>query len=285
MSIDKGSYHSIPVSEELDRVIGDSIRRAERELRIKNAVRWMSCVVALFFVMFIGANIKPIYSYASQLPVIGTLVQVLHIGTGGVITDGAQTEVSVQGENVDIYFERYTEDLDAAPFYSIEHLLAPNRIILTFHGVRNVNFTEIQDSFLATEAVKDVYRAMICDDSMWGFVIILNSGYTYEISEYTNPGYLSLRFYTDEHYHPEQRIYYLRSEQMPYDENLGLISELYYMEGATQLKTGDDSYIITIGQYESLSEAEEALELLEETYGDDIGFTVSSGLADEIPDN
>ena len=55
-------------------------------------------------------------------------------------------------------------------------------------------------------------RAMIGYDSAFGFVIVLNSGYTYEITEHADPASLSVRFYSDPAYQPEQTVYYLRSE-------------------------------------------------------------------------
>lgn len=133
---------------------------------------------------------------------------------------------------------------------------------------------------LAMEAVQDVYRTMIGDDSMCGFIIVLNSGYTYEITEHADPASLAVRFYRDPEYQPEQTVYYLRSEAMPYGEGLGLLAEQYGDEAA-QLQTQSGEYIITVGQYETSAEA--ALQALEEAAGSDSGLFVAGGLADEIP--
>lgn len=249
----------------------------------KKIYKWVMGTAAVFCVMFCGANVNPIYSYASQIPVLGAVVRVLHVGSGGERTDGAYTETSLQGEHVEIHFESHSRKMNTAPVYSVAHLMAPNRMCLTLHGVRGIDFETIRENMLATSAVKDVYRTMIGDDSMCGFTVVLNSGYTYEITEYADPAYLSIRFLTDEDYQPDRMIYDLRSKAMPYGEELGLLNEKYASDGATQLKTKSGNYIVMIGQFDSMSDAEDALKGLNEKYGEDTGFTVDSGSVDEIP--
>lgn len=255
----------------------------KREARGRNLRRWTVSVAAVFCAAFLCANVTPIYAYASRLPIIGTVVQVLHVGSGGERTDGAHAGAAAEGETVEFCFESRSGALDAAPVYSVSHLLAPNRINLTLHGVRTIDYESIRESLLATQAVRDVYRAMIGDDSMCGFVVVLNSGYTFEITKRADPGALSLRFYPDAEYQPEQTVYYLRSEAVPYGEGLGLLAERYRGEAA-QLKTQSGAYVITVGQYGTLAEAEAALQALEEASGNESGLFVASGLADDIPE-
>lgn len=284
MNIGKAQYDAIPIPADLDRVIWDAVRRAERDTRFQTLRRWLVSAAAVFCVAFLSANITPVYAYASRLPVIGAVVRVLHIGTGGEITDGAHTGASAEGETVEFHFESSMEELDAAPVYTVSHLLAPNRIILTLHGVRTIDYEAIEKSLLSTEAVRSVSRAMIGDDSMFGFIIVLNGGWTYEITEYANPASLSVRFCPDEAYQPEREVYYLRSKAAPFGEELGLMNELYWASGATQLQTRSGGYIITIGQYDTEDEANAALKALEDQFGQDTGLFVSGGLADEIPE-
>ena len=284
MNIGKAKYDAIPIPTDLDQVIWDAISRAEREARAQRRRRWLVSAAAVFCVAFLSANITPVYAYASQLPVIGAVVRVLHIGAGGEITDGAHTEASAEGETVDFHFESSMEELDAVPVYTVSHLLAPNRLILTLHGVRTIDYGAIEQSLLSTEAVQSVSRAMIGDDSMFGFIIVLNSGWTYEIIEYANPASLSVRFYPDEAYQPEREVYYLRSKAVPFGEELGLMNELYWGNDATQLQIQSGDYIVTVGQYDTLDEANAALKALEEQLGGDAGLFVASGLADEIPE-
>ena len=283
MNAGKKQYKQIPIPEELDRVIWDSIGRAAREARRRRLRRWGLSAAAVFCAAFISANVAPLYAYAARIPVIGAVVQVLHVGSGGTRADGVHAGAAAEGETVEFYFESRAGELDTAPVYTVSHLLAPNRMVLTLHGVRTIDYEAIRESLLTTEAVRDVYRAMIGDDSMCGFIVVLNSGYTYELTEHTDPAGLSVRFYPDPAYQPEQTVYYLRSEAMPYGEGLGLLAERYPGKAA-QLKTQSGEYIITVGQYGSLAEAEAALRALEETSGDASGLFVASGTADEVPE-
>lgn len=283
MNIGKAKYDNIEIPENLNTVLNEAIRKAKKERRAR--LRWVSSVAAVLCLLFLSANITPVYSYASQIPVIGSVVQILHIGTGGERTDGAQVGVEAGGESVQIRFENNSEQLDSVPVYNVSYLQAPNRMVLTLHGVRGMDFDSIRQSLLDTQAVQDVYRCMIGDDSSLGFVVVLNSGYTYEITEYENPASLSVKFFQEEQAQPEQTIYYLRSQAVSYGEELGMMSEQFFQWEATQLKTQEGDYILTIGQYATEEEAEAALQELEKEYGGETGLYVASGLQNEIPQN
>lgn len=104
------------------------------------------------------------------------------------------------------------------------------------------------------------------------------------MSEYTDPGALMLSFKEDAGAEEEGAVYYLRTEAMPYTEELGLLCEEYHAESPTQLNTLGGEYIVTLGQYGSESEALEALDALNSKYGDH-GLFVASGAENEIPEN
>lgn len=161
---------------------------------------------------------------------------------------------------------------------------APNRLMINLVGVRDIDFDSLSESLLETSAVQDAYRMMVLDDSRFGVVIVLNPGWSCEVSEYTDPGALMLSFKEDAGAEEEGAVYYLRTEAMPYTEELGLLCEEYHAESPTQLKTLGGEYIVTLGQYGSESEALEALDALNSKYGDH-GLFVASGAENEIPEN
>lgn len=99
------------------------------------------------------------------------------------------------------------------------------------------------------------------------------------MTEYADPGTLAFTFAQDAE-SGEGTVYYLRTDAMDYSEQLGLLCEQYYNEGASQLKTLGGKYIVTIGQFESEAEAEAALAEL-----GDAQFYVAGGSADEIPED
>lgn len=284
MNTGKKEYDNIPIPAELDEVIACSIRRAERSRHLHALKRTAACAAAVFCVLFASANIMPIYTYAAQIPVLGSIVQVLQIGSGGEVTDGAHGGAESYGDSVQLSFDSDSGKLDYVPHYSVAHYSAPNRVVMTFRGVRGMDFDELRESLLASEAVSDAYRMMILDDSAFGIVVVLNDGWSCEVAEYSDPGALMINFSSDETVDADAEVYYLRTEAMPYTDELGLLCEKYHNEGASQLKTANGDYIVTIGQYESESEALQALEELNKTYGDQ-GLFVSAGAANELPED
>lgn len=280
----KEKYEQIKIPAELDQVIWSSMKRAEREKQRATARKWIAAAAAVFCLCFAGANIAPIYAYASDLPVIGTIVRVLHIGTGGARTDGAHITANKQGEIVDFRFESNTGELDAVPVYTAIQERAPNRLVLTLHGVRTMDAAAILNSLLETDAVQDAYLGILGDDSAYEFVIVLNTGYNYEITEYENPSSLAVHFYPNEADGPEQTVYYLRTAAMPYGEELGLTAEQFYPHHATQLKTKSGEYIVVVGLYATEDEAAAALKTLETEVGGETGLFIASGTADAVPE-
>ena len=136
----------------------------------------------------------------------------------------------------------------------------------------------------ALDQLRRSSRVTFLDDSRFGVVIVLNPGWSCEVSEHTDPGALMLSFKEDAVAEEEGAVYYLRTEAMPYTEELGLLCEEYHAESPTQLKTLGGEYIVTLGQYGSESEALEALDALNSKYGD-YGLFVASGAENEIPEN
>lgn len=136
----------------------------------------------------------------------------------------------------------------------------------------------------ALDQLRRSSRVTFLDDSSFGVVIVLNPGWSCEVSEYTDPGALMLSIKEDAGAEEEGAVYYLRTEAMPYTEELGLLCEEYHAESPTQLKTLGGEYIVTLGQYGSESEALEALDALNSKYGDHRLF-VASGAENEIPEN
>ena len=274
MNAGKARYDSIPVPAELESAIDAGISRAEKRASARRLKHALAGVAAAVCIMFAGANIMPVYSYAADIPVLGSIVRVLHIGSGGEVTDGAQVGADTAGDRVELTFG----DMASAPYYTVEHLSAPNRIVLRLHGVRGADFDAIRENLMGAEAVQDVYRNMILDDSMLGLTIVLKGGYGFEVTEYADPGTLAFTFAQDAE-SGDGTVYYLRTEAMPRSEELGLLCEEYHSLGATQVKTAAGSYIVAIGEYASAGEAAEALEALGES-----PFRVASGDKNEVPE-
>lgn len=215
---------------------------------------------------------------------VNGVVQILQTGSGGQRTDGATIGAQAAGTTVQFSFGKQGSATVAAPCYQIRHLLAPNRIVLLLHGVRNSNMQEIKDSLLQTGAIREVYSQVVLDDSAKSFVFVLKKGYTYQFTEYAQRPFLTLYLYPETKYAPNQKIYYLRSEAMERGEALGHASESFHNVDTTQLRTRSGKYIITIGQYCTQEQAEAALHNLERKAGYKLKLRVACGLADDIPE-
>ncbi len=281
-NLGKQFYDEIPIPAALDIVINDAITRYKRDAWRKTARKFTASAVAAVLLLFTAANIPPIYAYAADLPILGTLVRVLHVGTGGEQTDGVHTAADAAGQTVSLRFEADAQAAATAPVYTATHLNAPNRLVLTLSGVRTLDFPSIESSLRKADAVRDVYRSMIADDSSYGFVIVLKPGYDYEISELANPASLSLRFFQSEQA-AQNTYYYLRTAAVPYGEELSILSETLFEDHPTQLKTADGNYIVTVGEYATEAEATAALQSIEQRLGGTSGLTVAHGTAQDIP--
>jgi hypothetical protein len=278
-------YDAIPIPETLDSVICEAVKKGARRTAGVITMRWLSAAAAAFAIFFACANIAPVYAFAQDIPVIGQIVRVLRVGSGGEITDGARASSEVSdGGTVDIVFSGGDAGNASAPVYTVTHEYAPNRFDLTLSGARGMDYGTIESDLRASAAVRDVYQMMIGDDSMLGIVVVMNSGYDYEITEHANPASLSVRFFRAEDYDASKTVWYLRSDAVEYGEELMMLSDMYYSEGATQVRTAGGGYIIAAGQYETEDEAKAALAGIRKNFGDECGLYVSSGTADEVPE-
>ena len=72
----------------------------------------------------------------------------------------------------------------------------------------------------------------------------------------------------------------LDDSAMPYGESLGITAERFWGKETTPVRTEEGNYIVTVGEYQSESEAQSALVNAElgET-----GLTIASSLPDERP--
>lgn len=120
MNAGKARYDSIPVPAELESAIDAGISRAEKRAPTRRLKHALAGVAAAVCIMFAGANIMPVYSYAADIPVLGSIVRVLHIGSGGEVTDGAQVGADTAGDRVELTFG----DMASAP---VLHRRAPQR--------------------------------------------------------------------------------------------------------------------------------------------------------------
>ena len=87
MNSGKVKYDAIEIPASLGEVIDKGIERGRRRKRLSALRRTAGAAAAAVVILFAGANIAPVYSYAADIPVLGEIVRVLHVGSGGNVTD------------------------------------------------------------------------------------------------------------------------------------------------------------------------------------------------------
>lgn len=134
-----------------------------------------------------------------------------------------------------------------------------------------------------------MYKIKSMQENDLTFVIVLKDIYNYEIMEFSNPGSLTIRFfqdayYTEEEKHPEQMVYFLRTDAVKSDEELAGLLHKYQDEKPTQIKNQEGDDILVIGEYDTEKEAEQVYEQMLRKYGTEFELFVSSGKVEEIPE-
>ena len=285
----KERYDLIPIPDDkLLLAIDRGFAKNHRMRRMRRLRRFAVSAASVFLAVSVCVNVPSISAYAEEIPILRFFVQAFRAGEGGedlenvaVLVEGGPREavISFAGEN---------GQTDRALSYSVSSHLAPARLEVIFDGAGQVDFEMIRQEILKATAVRDVYETIARRAADFSFVIALNKGYNYEVMEFADPGELTVSFYPDAYYekgepHPDQEIYFLRSQAVAFGDELRELLEQYWKESPVQVKAESGDYLIAVGGYDTREDAEEAAVALEERYGDDFSLYVDSGRMGEAP--
>lgn len=279
----KARYESIPIPEELNAAIASGIRRGRRQLRLHQATRALVSAAAAFVLLFGSANIPVLYASAVQIPVLGDLVRIFHIGQGGESTDGMSLTAQSAEQSIDLIFDTGSDGSTSAPRYTVSRLRAPHRIVVRLSGIRLAERDTICENLIACDGVSRAYFSMMLDDSMIELNIELAEGFDYTITEYTTPARLTITFIPTEQTAETEEVWYLRTEAAAFGESLGHLDEQLRGITTSQVQTDDGLFILTVGEYTSQAEAEAALAQLCEKAGQTLPLTVACSPANAVP--
>lgn len=292
----KAQYHQIDIPKDLSSVVDDAIlqglksnaqseqqeTRLTRSKSIRYGRRTLATAAAILVLFTAAINLSPNFANAAaQLPFIGQLVKVLDfkngIASGGTRTDGTDiSEVNLSQINgyeaFDIVFEQNSVPQEMASAYDIKYQEHPYTLILSLHGVRMMSaateMKEIKDSPL----VKQVYPIVTLDDSTIRFGIEFKQAVLFKVSELKSPSRLVIELAKDDHALANQ-TYQVVTQNMPAGEGIAMAEEMLFndFEEMRVLPSEEkDLYYLELGQYESQSEAEEAI-----LKAKDIGLTAT----------
>lgn len=288
----KYSYDNIVIPDKLNMILADSRSRARRQLRRERNKKY-GLVAAAFLCVFLLCNNETVYARTSGLPVIGTLVQFLHIGVGGKITDGVKGQFTGEGNTLAINF--VADDTTEVPHYQIEYYTMPRRITVSLNGVREFSRENMTELAAQSSGIKDLYFLTVLDDSQVKFTVELADGIGFQAQEYQNPASMRIVFGT-EYYEEEKetdKLWTVRIPSMENGEPLAIVQELYSGKAMEEnlilvqadllqaVKTQSGLYTITAGTYKTEEEAKKAADYLNQIqFSDKTWYTEKNGITE-----
>lgn len=280
MGIDRRKYEEIEIPAELSGILKQAARRKR-----KAAVRRTAGIAAAFAILLASSNTPPVYAALSEIPVVGEVVKIFHIGSGGVRADGLKMDMAAQEERLRLVFNQNTgtkEQVFDVPAYEVEEWEAPNRVAITLNGIRGFDPEAFIQEAEKCAYIANAYREIVLDDSAVRIVLELEKDTGFEVTEYKEPAALELRLFPQPR--KEREIWFIRSRKMEMSEELALMSELFAESGGVITGTQDGRYIFRIGTFETEEEALEALGKMDQNILSQYSFTVDRCMSSRRPE-
>lgn len=280
MGIDRKIYESIEIPKELSGILEKTIQR-KRKMTAGKIVGFMLA----FVVFLVSSNTPAVYAALSEIPVVGNVVKIFHIGSGGIVSDGLKIDASAEEESLKLAFGQNTaagSPVAVAPAYDVEEFAAPDRIVITVNGIRGYDLEAFIHEAEKCSYIKTAYREIFLDDSAVRVVLELQPDTGFEVTEYENPASLELRLFPQEK--KEREVWFIRSRKMEMSEELALMSELLPDSKGVIVGTQDGRYIFCIGEFETKEEALRVLQRMEEGIISQYSFSVDHCISSERPE-
>jgi len=266
-NIGKQHYREIPVPDCLERTVAKAVRRGLRRRVIRRAG---SGIAAMLAVMLLCANVPVLYAAAAEVPLLGRMVRIMRVGSGGRNTQGVRTSVLTAGTAVRLHFENPDGSAAEVPRYSASLREAPFRIVLRLHGAEDLD--ALTAALSGQAAVADAYPNACTVPGDQCVTIVLREGWNCSVGEYETPDVLEISFHEEPDREAED-AWYLCGEPVPFGSGLAELTERLSWEGATQIRMGDGTYRVVLGGYRTEAQALDARDGLEEKLGEPLGLT------------
>lgn len=138
MSMERKDYENIQIPTEVSGIM-QKVRLRKRKVN----TRIFTEIAIVFAVFMVSSNTPIVYAAILDIPVIGDVVKIFHIGSGGGISDALKINMAADEEHLTLTFSRNTdanEPVSAVPAYHIEEFAAPDRIVITVNGIRSYDY-------------------------------------------------------------------------------------------------------------------------------------------------
>lgn len=280
MMIDRNKYENIEIPTELSGVLEKAVIRKR-----KATSRRFAGIAMAFTVLLISSNIPNVYAAFSEIPVVGEVVKIFHIGSGGIISDGLKMNADTEDECLKLLFDQNTEKNEpvvAVPSYTVEEFVAPNRISITVNGIRNYDPKAFIQEAEKCSYIKTAYREILLSDSTVRVVLELQPDTGFKVTEYKEPAALELHLFPQPK--EEREVWFIRSRKMEMSEELAILSELLADSKGVITGTRDGRYIFRIGEFETEAEALQALRTMDKNTMTEYSFSVDHCISSERPE-
>ncbi|OWZ84436.1 DUF4179 domain-containing protein [Natranaerobius trueperi] len=291
-------YNSIDIPEEIDDYLMKGVEKGMHEKARKNhKIKKIGISVAASVMLLFTVSINTMPTFANamhDIPVAGQLVRVLHFSEepqeGGKITDGSDVEfISLvekdDKEHIVINFSQDLKEEEFASHYEIDHSEYPHTLDFKISGVREFSAEDEFEKMKDGNMIKDIYRQMTLDDSMVRFSITMDKPFSYQVTEYKEPGQLVVTL-EEKQESKEDAIYSIRSESYPHGEKIGIVEEqIFSLDNRRMLKDEDGEFLIEVDQFNSKEKAEEKKNSLTEEYPVVSDFVIEKRGTSDIPKN
>lgn len=278
----KEKYDNIEVPTQLDDITKEAIARASQVKKRRHFPVGAVSAVAACLAFFVLCNVPSVAASMEKVPVLGTIVQILRVGGGGVTTDGVESSVSAVNGSVRIDFTQDGVRENNAPHFEVVKESTPHRLIITLNGVREFSFANTAEEFKKLPFVRDVYKITYLDDSGFCFAVELNQDADYLVSEYKDPGYIELTLTAKEK--PQgKNVYIVRTAEMEMGEGIAALCETLGVEPSSITKTQSGKYCIASKPYDSEAQAKAELANWKALCSDDTAPFVESLKNDQNP--
>lgn len=269
-NIGKIQYDNIPIPDELEQVVSRAVRKGMWHRTVKHLATSAAAVLA---VMILCANVPVLYAGAAEIPLLGQMVRIMRIGSGGQEVTGITASAQTIGDTVQLHFETAAGGSTVIPRYSATRKSAPFRVVLRLHGIEELDVDGLVSSLRKHDAVADAYPNAYSTRGDVGVTFLLKEGFDCAVGEYDAPDTLGITFY-EEPAEESTAAYYLRSAAMPFGNELAGLTEQLAWEGATQIRLEDGCYCVVLGGYQTEKQALQAQSGLNEKLGEDLGLYV-----------
>ena len=258
----KNKFDGISIPAELAGRVNAAVRKGHRHRIVKNIA---SCALSFVLLLGISANIPVLYTYASQIPILGNVVKIMHTGSGGNADGQVYGQLFGDGRKVYFQFKNSQGEDTGIPPYSVRQLKYPYGLVLHLHDVKKIDQRMLWEELERIPGVRKAYPLSLSEPQDVGVTVLLENRSSCVVSELED-SVLEISFLPREPI-KEQSGYLLCSEAMEAGATLAELQETLAWEGAFQLPEKGGKVRIALGPYTTVKQAMQAQQGIQEVRG------------------